>query len=114
MRLQLVFPLFALLTACAGWDTDPMLASVRGDAPTVGELLSRGYLIVDSRGVAIDCPPDEGLCEGFDAVYLGFEGSDLAYFACPGSGTKGGHTEWKCRPLPRPYVPNGGYRPTRG
>ena len=111
MRLRLALPLLTLLGGCVGWDADPMLAPVRGEAVTVGELFSRGYLIVDSRAIAIDCPPEEGLCEGIDAVYMGFETSDLAYFACPGMRTEGGLEEWRCRRLPRPYVPNGGYRP---
>jgi hypothetical protein len=111
MRSVLSLSLFASLAGCAAWDSDPMLAPVRGDAPSAGDLFAQGYRIVDTRPIGIDCPPEEGICDGFDAVYLGIEGSDLAHFACPG--ITGGLDQWKCRAIARPYLPDGGRRQGR-
>jgi len=91
---------------------DPMLAPVDGAAPTVGELLGRGYVVVGMREAAYPCGPD---CtgDGFSALYLGKDlGPDrpsLAEYACPGMDRH--RDTWKCRVLPTPFVPNGGFAP---
>jgi hypothetical protein len=91
---------------------DPNLSPVTDEnAPRIGDLIARGYLVVDQRDALVSC----GFwCshEGFDALYLGKETGvekEVAEFACPGTDDKS--NEWKCRALSPPYVPNSGYRP---
>jgi hypothetical protein len=113
MLRRALFAMIAFLSACQGMDGDPMLRPVGGsDAPTVGGLFASGYRIVDERGVGFDCGPG-CIGDGFDAVYLGTgeteNGEELAHYACPG--IRGAELkDWRCRRLPHPYVPNGGFR----
>lgn len=108
-----LFVVLALLSSCQGMNGDPMLGPVSAsNAPTVGELFANGYRTVDERGVAFNCGPG-CIGDGFDAVYLGTgetqDGEELAHYACPAIKGAGLH-DWRCRKLPRPYVPNGGLR----
>lgn len=105
--------IIVLLSACNGVGGDPMLRPVgASNAPTVGDLFANGYRTVDERGMGFDCGPG-CIGDGFDAVYLGTgeteRGEELAHYACPG--IRGvDFRDWRCRRLPRPYVPNGGFR----
>jgi len=90
-----------------------MLAPVTDkNAPTVGQLMSQGYLIADGLELGYTCGYD---CVGhaFVDVYLAKEstppGRDTpAEYACPG--TDADMDDWKCRALQPPYFPNGGYK----
>jgi hypothetical protein len=101
-----------------GHKPDPMLAPVTSaNAPTVRELLSNGYEVVDQRETSEVCGRN-CLSEGFDALYLGkietpvIDGGKLANYACPG--TEDESDNWKCRALDPPYRPSGGLVPTAG
>lgn len=90
---------------------DPMLAPV-GEGPTVEALFAQGHVVVGMREVGYACG-DDCTGDGFDALYLGPEtGPDepgLAAYACPG--TTAPYRDWRCRALPSPYAPNGGFAP---
>lgn len=121
MRYIFGFILCLTLSACKSdsptftWsgNMDPNLKPVLDpNAPTVGHLTNKGYLIVDGYEVGLSCGPNcDG--DGFSAVYLGSKGDltgdkRLADYACPG--TAEDFEKWRCRALIPPYVPNGGLR----
>ena len=94
-----------------GRTPDPMLAPV-SEGPTVEALFARDLVVVGLREVGYACG-DDCTGDGFDALYLGPEtGPDqpgLATYACPE--VRGPSRQWKCRALPTPYEPNGGFAP---
>ncbi len=104
MRLALVL-MALLIAACqqqkVDENLDPRLVPVMElNAPTVGNLLKKGYVIVDSVEGSIVCG-DDCITETFEHVFLGLEkGPDdnsVPEYAYPGDGKD--MDDWKCRPL---------------